>query len=285
MKRFCLICVMSLISASLSAQRLRVTQEDTRRVYREAESGHAVLLFQTSIDGLLIKTTAFDAVEEVAGNSDYKYKIDINLNKDKELGLENYRVIILQSPESSEYRFETANLESRHVYYYTVVLPDKFPSTLSAEYLFSKTAGGGVRLSYGSRLGGFVSVNWPQKTVRGSDISEIATDTDVSHASFLGYSKMSVVAGVRFGIIPKIVPTYVNLGLGYGKYCKLWSNPYIINGDSFFTSDSVQGFCGELSVSVRLFKILVLSVGADMIMSKGKITSDYQIGVGLIINL
>ena len=54
---------------------------------------------------------------------------------------------------------------------------------------------------------------------------------------------------------------------------------------NFIDSDYIKGFDGEVSCQCILFDWLCVSAGADMLMGKGKVSLDYQLGVGVNIPL
>ena len=297
-------------------QKLKVINETAKasgkkfvqKVYREKGNGHAVLCFESSVTGLHIISNANDSLwfEESEGAKRYFLDIDLTEHKTEVNGITfitsapRHRELILRAPEAEDYLLKTDELMPT-VYYYKVLLPDKFPVTISAEYLssshYSSSSKGfnnaltswsvhskirGVRLAYGGRYGIYCSFRWGEYRPAGQNIDNITIDFDVSHAKYLGIIRRSYVAGTKIGIWNNdYAPIYIYLGGGYGEYGRQWENPYIILDSKYFHSDYIKGFNGDVGISTILLGAFPVSFGADIVVGNGKISVDYQFGIGL----
>lgn len=270
----------------LQAQTLQVElSPDKSKVDRDTENGTATIFFDSNVDDLSIVSTDEKPEEPIQKVGSKLWFIHIDVKKDIDLDGFCYRNFLLKSPSSAEYYLTTPEIGYNQVLYYTVVLPNQFPTSLSVEYLFSKTAMHGIRVSYGKRIGGYVSYKWGEYKKAGTNIDDYGYDTDVSHASSLGYIRNSYTAGIRFGLNQKTVPIYVYLGGGYGEYGRQWQNLSEIDNNIFFYSDYLKGFEGELGLSCVLYKYLYLSIGTGALLANGKMSVDYQFGLGLNLNM
>ena len=216
----------------------------------------------------------------------------MHVNPKKDLDLDNvcYRNFLLKSPSSAEYYLTTPEIGNNQVLYYTVVLPNQFSTTLSAEYLFTKTAKHGIRLSFGKRIGGYVCYKWGEYKVKGENIDKVTMDYDVTNANLIGGIRTSFTAGLRLGLFQKETRTthsalYLLVGGGYGEYGRQWNNQHLVGNSTYFYSDYIKGFDGEAAVQCVLFDWLCCSAGVDMVIGNGKISTDYQIGVGVNLNV
>ena len=270
----------------VQAQNLKVElSHDKSKVDRSVRNGTATIFFDSNVDNLSIVSKEMREDEPIKKIGNKLWFTNIDVKSDMAIEGVCYRVFLLKSPSSAEYELKTDEISYNQVLYYTVVLPDQFPTTLSAEYLLTKTAMHGIRISYGKRFGGYVSYKWGEYKKAGTCIDDFGEDTDVSPASFLGYIRNSYTAGLRLGINQKLVPVYLYIGGGYGEYGRQWQNQTEIDKNIYFHSDYLKGFEGELGVSCIICKYLYLSLGADALFAKGKISADYQIGVGLNLNM
>ena len=174
------------------AQKLNVVDETSKKrgnkiamkVLANRSSGHAILCFDSSIPDLEIISNANDStwIEETPNSKRTFMDIDLSEHKIDTMGViivkspPRYRELILRSPNTEDYLLCTPEL-TPSVYYYSVILPDKFPVTLSMEYIFSVhhshristniTTGTaswsttshvkGFRISYGGRYGLYFS--------------------------------------------------------------------------------------------------------------------------------
>lgn len=276
---------LSMLFETTYSQTLKVElSPDKSKVDRSVSNGTATIFFDSNIDDLSIVCTDDNPDEQIQKIGKKLWFMHVNPKKDIDLDGFCYRNFLLKSPLSAEYYLTTPEIGNNQVLYYTVVLPNQFSTTLSAEYLFSKTAMHGLRVSFGKRIGGYVSYKWGEYKKTGTNIDDFGEDTDVSHASFLGYIRNSYTAGLRFGLNQKTVPVYIYLGGGYGEYGRQWQNLTEIERNIYFHSDYLKGFEGEFGLSCIIFKYLYLSLGANALFNKGKISTDYQIGVGFNLN-
>lgn len=278
---FVLSIFLLMFSSNISAQKLRVKQGDSNRIFRSIQEGHALVMFETSLDGLSITPTISEEILYEQRRESNIYMIEADLRFDTIFNIPNERIYYLKVPQSEEYKLNINDMYPKNVYYYTVVLPAQFPRTLSVEYVFSKSAKHGVRMAYGGRYGGYVSYKWGGYYPAGVNIDSYNRDADVVNAKMLGYIRRSYVIGFRMGLIPKGVPLYLCVGGGYGEYGRQWENPLIVGESNYFYSDYIKGFEGELISQCVVFDRLNISLGVDMVVSSGKITVDYQIGLGV----
>lgn len=279
-----LIGLFLIIAADVSAQTLKVTlSPDERKVNRNTKNGVSTIVFDSKVKGLIIDNGTDDQWMKPSDNM-YVYLIDTQ--KDLTRGYElSQRTFILNSPKSAEYLLEIDEILPNQVLYYTVVLPGQYSNNLSCEYLFSKTSMHGIRVSYGKRLGFFLSYKWGEYKKQGTNISTITQDFDVTRANELGYIRTAITGGFRIGAIHKdMASLYVLIGGGYGEYGRQWENTLEINNNTLFYSDYIKGFEGEIASQCVLYDWLSISLGANMVIGNGNISIDYQVGIGLNLN-
>lgn len=276
---------------SIFAQDLQVSlSPDKSKVDRDVKGGIATIFFDSNIDDLNIVCTEDNPNEPIQKIGSKLWFIHIDPKKDIESDGFCYRNFLLRSPLSAEYFLTTPEIRINQVLYYTVVLPNQFPATLSAEYLFSKTAKYGIRLSFGKRIGGYISYKWGEYKAEGENIDDVTLDYDVTNASLLGNIRTSITAGLRIGLFQKQKTDnhsalYLLVGGGYGEYGRQWNNQHLIGKNTYFYSDYIKGFEGEVAVQCVISNWLCLSAGIDMINGNGKTSIDYQIGVGFNCNV
>lgn len=289
-----LICVIAkLLSGSvfMQAQTLKVElSPDKSKVDRSVSNGTATIFFESNVDDLSIVCTDENPDESILKFGDKFWVMHVNPKKDLDLDNVCYRNFLLKSPSSAEYYLTTPEIGNNQVLYYTVVLPNQFSTTLSAEYLFTKTAKHGIRLSFGKRIGGYVCYKWGEYKVKGENIDKVTMDYDVTNANLIGGIRTSFTAGLRLGLFQKETRTthsalYLLVGGGYGEYGRQWNNQHLVGNSTYFYSDYIKGFDGEAAVQCVLFDWLCCSAGVDMVIGNGKISTDYQIGVGVNLNL
>ena len=167
----------------------------------------------------------------------------------------------------------------------TTIKPDKFPVKLRAEYTHSQSSYHGFRVAYGGRYGFYFNYKWGKYNPAGINIDEYEYDTDVSRAKKLGYIRKSITGGLQMGIIKNIVPLYVYLGGGYGEYGRQWENPKEVDGNIYFNSDYIKGVSAEFGLTCDIMDFYSFSFGADMLFGNGKVSVEYQVGIGLTFNL
>lgn len=285
-KVFLVIGVLLFMQNGVSySQTLQVSlSPDKSKVDRSVNNGTATIFFDSNVEDLSIVCTDENPDEPIQkiGNKLWYMHVDAKKDIDEE-GI-CYRNFLLKSPSSAEYYLSTPEIGYNQVLYYTVVLPDKFPTTLSAEYLFSASAYHGVRLSYGGRYGFYVGYKWGNYYKYGQLIDDVAEDVNIANAKELGYIRNSYTAGLRMGLNAKLVPIYLYVGGGYGTYGRQWENHVEVGDNIYFYSDYIKGFEGELGLSVNL-KPLYFSLGADALMGDGKLSVDYMLGVGLSLDV
>lgn len=276
---------------SLQAQTLKVElSPDKSKVDRSVTNGISTIFFDSNVDDLSIVCTDQNPDEPIQKIGNKFWVMHINPKKDIDLDGFCYRNFLLKSPSSAEYYLATPEIGNNQVLYYTVVLPNQFYTTLTAEYLFSKTAKHGIRLSFGKRIGGYVSYKWGKYKAKGPNIDKVTKDYDVTNANLIGDIRTSITAGIRLGIFQKEIGTtysalYLLIGGGYGEYGRQWNNQHLVGNSTYFYSDYIKGFDGEAALQCVLFDWLCCSAGVDMVIGNGKISTDYQIGVGVNLNV
>lgn len=276
--------VLLFLAPYVSAQTLKVTlSPDDKKVDRNTKNGVSTVVFDSKVKGLSIENGTDDDWMKPSDNL-YVYLIDTQ--KDLTRGYElSQRTFILNCPKSAEYLLEIDEILPNQVLYYSVVLPEQYSSNLSFEYLYSKTTRQGIRLSYGNRFGFFLSYKWGEYKKQGTDILTITQDYDISRANELGYIRTAFTGGFRLGVMRKDAASlYILIGGGYGEYGRQWENPLEVNTNTLFYSDFIKGFEGEISCQCILYNWLCVSLGTNMVVGKGKISTDYQIGVGMNLN-
>ncbi|MCM1224039.1 MAG: hypothetical protein NC548_57260, partial [Lachnospiraceae bacterium] len=161
----------------------------------------------------------------------------------------------------------------------------QYSNAATVEYLFTKSSMHALRASYGKRFGFYLCWKWGEYKKAGADIDNVKFNYNVTKASELGYIRNAYTAGFRFGAMNKnIVDLYLLLGGGYGEYGRQWKNPLEIESNIYFHSDYIKGFEGDLACQCVLFDWICISVGAGLLTGQGKISIDYQFGVGLNMN-
>lgn len=274
-----LLCVIPSYS-----QKLKVKEGAGDNIGRQLGDSMAMVMFRSDVKGLTIENDANDSLLIQDNNTVFYIDVGKEINED---GAEFCsRRFQLYCPKTSQYELSIEDIQPKQVFFYTVVLPDYFPLSLSAEYLYTKTSKHGIRLSFGKRFGFYVAYKWGDYKKAGADISLVTYDYDVTRAKMLGYIRNAITGGMRFGMLRKEkISAYLLFGGGYGEYGRQWQNPFEIENNIYFYSDYIKGFDGEISCQCILFDWLCVSVGADMLMGKGKISLDYQLGAGVNIPL
>ena len=281
-----LLCLLFMEFNHLQAQTLQVSLSSDTKVNRTTKGGTATIFFDSSIEDLNIVCTEENPNESIIKINEHQWFVNIDVDKDIEADGVCYRNFLLKCPLSAEYYLTTSEIGYNQVLYYTVVLPNQFPTTLSAEYIFSKTAKHGVRLLFGKRIGCYMGYKWGYYKKHGSDISTITHDYDITRAEELGYIRMAITGGLRLGVMHKNKASlYVLIGGGYGEYGRQWENQLEVNNNNLFYSDYIKGFEGEIACQCILSDGIAVSLGTNMVIGNGKISVDYQIGLGLNFNI
>lgn len=276
------ILLLSFISPIYS-QELKVVEGEGDKVGRNLGDSIAMVIFKSDVKGLTIDNDADDLF--FSQNNETVFLVDVG--KEIRNGAEYCsRMFQLYSPKSLQYELKIEDILPKQVFFYTVVLPEQYPLSLIAEYLYTKTSKHGIRMSMGKRFGFYVAYKWGDYKKAGADISLVNADYDVTKAKELGYIRTSITGGLRLGMLRKEkVCIYLLVGGGYGEYGRQWQNPLEIEKNIYFYSDYIKGFDGEISCQCVLFDWLCVSAGADMLMGKGKVSLDYQLGIGANIPL
>lgn len=286
-----LLSILLLFSSCLMcfSQELKVMESpDKNKIDREVSNGIASIIFDSKVKDLYISNELNDErIDLHDGRTIFLIKPEAD-SVVQEIGYPR-RDYILKTPKTSEYLLSLKDIMPKQVYYYTVTLPNKFPLTLSAEYLFSKSTNYGFRIAFGKQIGGYVSYRWGKYKPSGNSIDNITTDGDISQAKYLGYIREAITGGVRIGVLHKDVwktkfGLYLLVGGGYGTYGRQWQNPTELEGNIYFYSDFIKGFNGDLAIQCTLGNWIVLSAGADAIFSKQRTSFDYLLGIGLNLN-
>lgn len=284
------LCFLLFSHTLLNAQTLQVTlSPDNSKVDRSVSNGTATIFFDSNVDDLNIICTDQNPDEPIQKIGNKMWFMHVNPKKDLDLDGFCYRNFLLKSPLSTEYYLSTPEIGFNQVLYYIVVLPNQFSTAFSAEYLFSKTAKHGFRLSFGKRIGGYVSYKWGEYKKKGVNIDKLTEDYNVANANKLGGIRISVTAGLCLGLFQKEIGTsrsalYLLIGGGYGEYGRQWVNQHLVGNSTYFYSDYVKGFDGEAAVKCVLFDWLSCSAGVELVFGNGKVSTDYQIGLGIDVN-
>lgn len=286
-----LIGIALTVFCSVNAQTLKVTQSsDNKKVDRNSNDSIATIIIDSHVKGMTVENDMADEMIEIEHQRRTQHIIHVDIQKDRQNQIDNsFRSLLLNSPKSAEYVLDTDELFPRKVYYYTVVLTNQFSTSLTAEYLITKSASHGIRLSFGKRFGGYVSYKWGAYKRSGVNIDDVHEDCDITKAKKLGYIRTAITGGLRFGILQKDlwnIPFGMHLlvGGGYGEYGRQWSNPMLINGSSYFHSDYIKGFDGEIALQLTITDWLCASCGSELIVGNGKISVDYMLGLGVNLN-
>lgn len=273
----------------LQAQTLKVElSPDKSKVDRSVSNGTATIFFDSNVDDLSIVCTEEKPSEPIQKIGKKMWFMHVDAKEDIEMDGFCYRNFLLKSPSSAEYYLTTPEIGNNQVLYYTVLLPNQFPTMLSAEYLFSKTTMHGIRISVGKRIGGYISYKWGKYRPSGNNVDNITTDGDLSHAKLLGNIRTSITGGLRLGLLKNIKyksGLYLLAGGGYGEYGRQWENPIRMENNIYFYSDYIRGFDAEAALQCVLMNWLTLSAGGDVILGSGRVSVDYQLGVGINLNL
>lgn len=276
--------LLSLLALPSYSQELKVKEGEFNKVGINLEDSMAMVIFRSDVKGLTIENDANDSLKVEDNNRVFYIDVGKEINND---GAEYCsRAFYFYCPKTSVYELQIEDIQPKQVSFYTIVLPDYYPPSLSAEYLYTKTSKHGIRLSFGKRFGFYVAYKWGDFNKAGADISMVNSDYDVTKSKKLGYIRNAITGGLRLGMLRKEkVCAYLLVGGGYGEYGRQWQNPLEINNNIYFYSDYIKGFDGEVSCQCVLFDWLCVSAGADMLMGKGKVSLDYQLGVGVNIPL
>ena len=242
-----LLQLLLLIAALPSfSQELKVKEGSTRNIGRNLNDSTAMVVFKSDVEGLTIDNDTKDSFRIQENNTIFYINVlKETLDDGAEFCSRKFR---LYSPKSSQYELEIDDIQPRQVFFYTVVLPDYYPLTMSAEYLYSKTSKHGFRLSFGKRFGFYLAYKWGDFKKAGADISSVNSDYDVTKAKKLGYIRNSITGGWRLGLMHKDkTSAYLLVGGGYGEYGRQWENTFEVDNNIYFYSDYIKGFDGELS--------------------------------------
>lgn len=276
--------LLSLLVLPSYSQELKIKEGEFNKVGINLEDSMAMVIFKSDVKGLTIENDCNDSLKVEDGNTVFFIDVGKEINKLKaELCSRTY---YFYCPKTSVCELQIEDIQPKQVLFYTIVLPDFYPSSLSAEYLFTKTSKHGIRLSFGKRFGFYVAYKWGDFYKAGADISMVSSDYDVTKSKKLGYIRNAITGGLRLGLLRKDkFCAYLLVGGGYGEYGRQWQNPLEIDNNIYFYSDYIKGFDGEISCQCILFDWLCVSAGADMLMGKGKVSLDYQLGLGVNIPL
>lgn len=287
--KFCWLGLFLVLAINGTAQTLNVTlSPDDKKVNRNTRDGVSTIVIDSKVKGLTVDNGTDDQWMKPTDNL-FVYLVDTK--RDIEAGYEySHRNFILNSPNSAEYLLEIEEILPNQVLYYTVILPEQYAHSISCEYVFSGSAIYGVRVAYGKRFGGYLSYRWGQFKVSGNNIDNIKTDYNITSAGYLGYCRTAITGGAKIGLlnintIRKPLEMFLLVGGGYGEYARQWQNPTQIEGNIYFYTDYIKGFNAELAVQCVLNRWVVVSVGVDVLIGRGRTSFDYQLGVGINLDL
>lgn len=297
MKKYLLLFIALFITLCnpVSAQKLKISSPDGSRgipaIKYGRKNGHATIVIESAVNGLNVSTTTYDPVYRHPSRTGTQYSIDVNVDSLRQCGNPYlYRELILTSPNSSKMQLSVPSAGNEELsdalYYYTVTLPDKFPVTLSVEWLMNDHSQKGFRIGYGGRYGFIVGYTWGNYRPSGDNIDNVSSDCDLSYAKLRGYIRTTIFGGFRMGLLSnKVCPLYMYLGLGYGEYGRQWENKIRLENSKYFYSDYIKGVNANLGLSAKIMDVISVSAGADMIMSKGKFTMEWQAGIGICLDM
>lgn len=275
--------LLSLLALPSYSQDLKVKEGEFNKVGINLEDSMAMVIFKSDVKELTIENDAKDSIKVEDNNTVYFIDVGKEINHD---GAEFCsRAFYLYCPKSSVYKLQIEDIQPKQVTFYTIVLPDNYPLSLSTEYLYTKTSKHGIRLSFGKRFGFYLAYKVGDFNKAGADISLVNKDYDVTKSKKLGYIRNAFTGGLRFGMLrTEKASAYLLVGGGYGEYGRQWSNPMLVDGSSYFYSDYIKGFDGEIALQLSLCDWLCASFGTELIVGNGKISVDYMIGLGVNFN-
>ena len=285
------LVIMLLMSINVSGQTLKVVQSPSDRIYRHTEDGHALVLFDSAIEGLTVESSIKDKQWRDSRNGRELIFVEPKVSKDTIFNVPNERTYLLKANNTDEYCLTIENMQPKNVYYYVVTLKEQIPLVLTAEYNFAGNRAMGVKASIGRRFGGYLNYQWGPYRPSGNNIDDVVTDADITSAECKGYIKTLAVAGLNVCVNQKLIPVYVNVGCGYGVYGRQWDNLNILEGSRYFYSDYIKGGAIEAGVTLCVPYSIVefikpaVSIGVDAIMTKSRISIDYQLGFGLSVDM
>lgn len=280
--------LLSLLVLPSYSQELKVKEGEFNKVGINLEDSMAMVIFRSDVKGLTIENDANDSLKVEDNNTVFYIDVGKEINND---GAEFCsRAFYFYCPKSSVCKLQIEDIQPKQVSFYTIVLPDNYPLSFDAEYLYTKTSKYGIRLSFGKRIGAYVSYKWGEYKAMGENIEKVTIDYDVANANRLGGIRSSITAGLRLGLFQKeLVKTssalYLLIGGGYGEYGIQWNNQHLVDKSTYFYSDYIKGFDGETALQCVFFDWLCCSVGIDMVIGRGKISTDYQFGLGVNLNV
>lgn len=272
------------LSLPMLGQELKVTlSPDDKKIDRNAKEGVSTIVLDSHVKGLTVRNETDD---ELLKPSEDLFIYRVDTKKDFERYDCSQRALILNSPRTSEYLLEIEEILPNKVLYYTIVLTEQYPCNFTCEYIFAKSVKHGLRLSYGKRIGFYLSYKWGDYKKAGANIAEVRNDCNVAYATSLGYIRNAYTGGLRLGIFHKDdCNLYILAGGGYGEYGRQWKNPLEVEKNIYFHSDYIKGIEGELGVQCTLWNFVCLSIGTDALFGDGQVSVDYQLGVGLNLNI
>ena len=143
--------LLSLLALPSYSQDLKVKEGEFNKVGINLEDSMAMVIFKSDVKGLTIENDAKDSIKVEDNNTVYFIDVGKEINND---GAEFCsRAFYLYCPKSSVYKLQIEDIQPKQVSFYTIVLPDNYPLSLSTEYLYTKTSKHGIRLSFGKRFG------------------------------------------------------------------------------------------------------------------------------------
>lgn len=272
--------LLALLAVPSYSQELKIKEGEFNKVGINLGDSIAMVIFKSDVEGLTIENDCGDSSRVEDNNTVFFIDIGKEINKLKAEFCS--RTYYFYCPKTSVGILQIEDIQPKQVSFYTIVLPDDYPPSMSAEYLFTKTSNHGIRLSFGKHFGFYVAYKWGDFKRAGADIALVNSDYDVTKSKKLGYIRNAFTGGLRLGMLRKEkVCAYLLIGGGYGEYGRQWQNLFEIDNNIYFYSDYIKGFDGEVSCQCVLFDWLCISAGADMLMRKGKISLDYQLGLGV----
>lgn len=264
------------------AQDLKVSKGDSHKIYRNSGDSIATVIFKSSVKGLSVRSNANDPDTMMSND---RLAFLVNVNEDLRDGNEFCsRKYYLDSPQTKTYELEVKPILAKNVYYYNVTLPYKFPRVLTFDWLLNIHSPIGARIGFGRRYGVFMGFTLGKYKPSGVNIDKVTSDVDILKAKQLGYIQTTIFGGLRIGVVYNDnFVTYVNIGLGYGRYGRQWENRVRVENSKYFYTDYINGVNANIGVSVSYGSILI-SFAPDVIMSKGKFMMTWQAGMGVFVD-
>lgn len=284
---FLILAFSFLLMQHAFCQKMKLVANDKpTNLYRSENDETAQIIIKSRVKDLKVYTN-FEAT--IIQPFDDEFILTIPVTSEMIEYGENKGILTFQSKKYAKLEHMTI-IQPNQRQYYNIYIPNKFPLSLSLEYIFSKSSKYGFRLSYGKQIGGFLEYHCGEYSKTGHSIESITEDYNVLKAKKKGYIRQSIIGGLKFGLLYKSIydtpiGIYTLVGGGYGEYGRQWENPTEIKDNIYFYSDYIKGFNGEVALLFTIGNWLNISYGTDVLFGKGQVSIDYRIGCGLNLNI